>query len=314
MSDGGVEVQVSRIEGLIEAIEAGADGPARDAARELAAALIAFHGAGLARIYDRLAAAGAAGRAVAEGCARDELVAGMLALHELPRDPGPLVPLRRGRDADPIPAARPELSFAPIAAEAVPYAATPMIAIEVEARNGAEGVSVHAVLLRCQVRIEPARRGYGDGERGRLGDLFAADRPPGPILWTHAVAAAPAFEREARVSLSLPCTFDLAVASARYLDALEGGAAPLSLLFSGTVFLARGDGALTAEPIPWQAEARFDLPVAVWRRAIDLHYPGAAPLLLRRGVLDRLARHREARRMTSWEEAIEALLDAAGAP
>ena len=121
-------------------------------------------------------------------------------------------------------------------------------------------------------------------------------------------------EGETTVEVPLPCTYDLAVASARYFDALAGGEAPLLLLFSGTMFLERSDGGLTTEPIPWKHEARFALPAAAWREAMDLLYPETAPLLLRRDVFERLRRHRAALRVTSWDEALAGLLDAAGAP
>ena len=31
---------------------------------------------------------------------------------------------------------------------------------------------MHAVALRCQVRVEPVRRSYGDGEAAKVVDLF----------------------------------------------------------------------------------------------------------------------------------------------
>jgi Family of unknown function (DUF6084) len=319
--DAEIQRRVARIEGLIEAIEGGADGPTRDAARELAAALLGFHGAGLARIFDQLADAGAPGRAVAEACTQDDLVAALLTLHDLfPRpDPG-LVQLRVARDA-PVPpprAAAPDLAFEPTTASVVRDAAVPLLSLGVRIRSGVPDQPVQAILLRCQVRIEPQRRPYTPREEEALGDLFgdprSYDRTLHPLLWVHTGATVPAFTGETVVEMPLPCTYDLAVASARYFDALEGGEAPLLLLFSGTVFWSEAGGALRAEPIAWTQEARFALPLDVFREARDLHYPDTAPLLLRRDVFARLRRHRAERRFTSWEEAVESLLDAARAP
>jgi Family of unknown function (DUF6084) len=321
--DAEIQGRVARIEGLIQSIEEGADGPTRDAARELAAALLGFHGAGLARIFAALEGAGAPGRAVAEACARDDLVAALLTLHDLlPRPDPSLVQLRMGRDA-PVPPrpsieATPDLTFEPAGASAVRDAAAPLLSLGIKIRNLVPDQSVQAILLRCQVRIEPQRRGYAPREQEALGDLFGDPRDHArtllPLLWTHTGAAVPAFTGETVAEVALPCTYDLAVASGRYFDALDGGEAPLLLLFSGTVFWTRADGALQAAPIAWSKEARFALPVKVFREALDLHYPETAPLLIRRDVFERLREHRARRRFTSWEEALESLLGAAGGP
>ncbi len=58
----------------------------------------------------------------------------------------------------------------------------------------------------------------------------------------------------------MPCTYDLEVASARYLQGLDDGTIPLLLLFSGTVFIANGD-AFSVELIPWSCEASYRMPV-----------------------------------------------------
>jgi hypothetical protein len=60
--------------------------------------------------------------------------------------------------------------------------------------------------------------------------------------------------------------------------------------------------------VPWTAEARFGLPMAVWRATIDHYYPGCAPLLLRRDVFERLHRYRSSGGFTSWDQALESLL------
>ncbi len=51
----------------------------------------------------------------------------------------------------------------------------------------------------------------------------------------------PGFTSVTETELPVPCTYDLEVASARYLQALDDGTIPLLLLFSGTVFIAHGD-------------------------------------------------------------------------
>ena len=73
----------------------------------------------------------------------------------------------------------------------------------------------------------------------------------------------------------MPCTYDLEVASARYLQALDDGTIPLLFLFSGTVFLAQGNG-YAVELVPWSSEASYRMPVSVWQDVVNLHFPDSA--------------------------------------
>ena len=67
------------------------------------------------------------------------------------------------------------------------------------------------------------------------------------------------------IDLQVPCTYDLEVASARYLQGLDDGTIPLLLLFSGTVFVANGAGGFSVELDA--VERRGDLPDAGERLA-----------------------------------------------
>jgi hypothetical protein len=95
---------------------------------------------------------------------------------------------------------------------------------------------------------------------------------------------------------------------------LKGGDVALRLLFSGTVFHEDDRGALQAVPIPWEREARFRLPVRVWRALMDHYYPGSAWLCLRRDVFDRLHRYKVRAGLPTWELALERLLGEEGLP
>ena len=59
----------------------------------------------------------------------------------------------------------PELNFHVEGAEAVPFAAAPLLALKlrVEQRAAGEVAPVHTVALCCQIRIEPGRRRYDAG-------------------------------------------------------------------------------------------------------------------------------------------------------
>ena len=247
----------------------------------------------------------------------------LLMLHDLEAD-GPaasrkLVRLRvpgREGDGEAAEPAPPDLRFEVKGASVVEHAASPMLALDLAIRDATPGGAVEALLLRCQVRIEPQLRGYSAAEEEALVELFGEpprwERTARPFLWTHALVSVPPFRGEVRVELPLPCSSDLVLASARYFHGLDEGEAPLLLLFSGTVFHAAGAGALQAAQLPWSKEARYGLPVRVWRAMLDHHYPDRAGLLLRRDLVERLQQHRREARLAGLDQALESLLDGAG--
>jgi hypothetical protein len=204
----------------------------------------------------------------------------------------------------------PELSFQVEGAQAVPYAAAPLLAFKL--RIGAAGEPVYSIALQCQIRIEPIRRQYGDDSREQLFDLFGPAKDWGrtvrAMLWTHAAVNVPAFEGNTVVDLPVPCTFDFNLAATKYFDALPDGEVPMSLLFSGTVFYSAEGGALQVTQIPWDREATYRLPVRVWRDMMNHYYPNCAWVALRKDVFDRLARFKSRGAYPSWEEALMSLL------
>lgn len=207
----------------------------------------------------------------------------------------------------------PDLTFTIDGAEAVPFAASPVISLSLRVRNEPRGEPIDGATLRCQVQIEPARRAYGDAERAGLDELFGEpERWPTtvrPILWAHVALTITAFTGETVAPLHVPCTYDLLTASAKYLHALADGDVPIAVLFSGTVFHREG-GALRIAPVPWTREARFRLPIARLRETMDHYYPNAAGVMLRRDVFDRLDRYRARHALTRCDDAIERLLAA----
>jgi hypothetical protein len=210
----------------------------------------------------------------------------------------------------------PELTFEVTGAAAILHAAQPSLGLWVAIRSGQSSEVIHAVTLHAQVRIEAQQRRYSAAEQERLGDLFGApsrwDLTLKPLLWMQSSVAVPRFTGETTAQVPLACTFDFAVGSARYVHALEGGEVPLLVLFSGTIFHAGAGGALQVTQIPWTTEARFGLPLAIWRETINHYYPGCAGLMLRRDVFERLHRYRAQGGFTSWEQAVESLLPTEG--
>jgi hypothetical protein len=203
-----------------------------------------------------------------------------------------------------------DLIFGCTGATADRYAATPTLTFQL-AITERSGVRVHAIALRCQIRIEPHRRRYTAAEAERLHDLFGdtsrwADTVK-PIQLATVTAMVPTFTAVTEVELPVPCTYDLEVASARYLQGLDDGTIPLLMLFSGTVFVATEQG-FTVELVPWSAEASYRMPVSVWRELVDAHFPGSAWLRCSRETLDALSRYKARHALPTWDTTLADLL------
>jgi hypothetical protein len=190
------------------------------------------------------------------------------------------------------------------------YAATPALTFQLTITERS-GVRVHAIALRCQIRIEPHRRRYSAVEAERLHDLFGDPsrwaETVKPIQLATVTAMVPAFTAVTEVDLPVPCTYDLEVSSARYLHGLDDGTIPLLLLFSGTVFVATENG-FSVELVPWSAEASYRMPVAVWRELVDAHFPGSAWLRCSRDTLDALSGFKARHALPTWDATLSALL------
>lgn len=192
------------------------------------------------------------------------------------------------------------------------YAAGPTLLFRL--RIGATGGRVHALALRCQLRIEPAKRTYDDAEAERLGDLFGERNRWGtsmhPVQFAQVPMLVPGFTGGTDAELAVPCTYDLDIAATRYLAALDGGDIPLVVLFSGTVFT--GETGFTVEPVPWHKETTVRVPVRVWREMMEQHFPGCGWLRLPRDTMDELLAYRSRLALPSWEATVRSLLAGAG--
>ena len=208
----------------------------------------------------------------------------------------------------------PELHFEIEGAEAVPHAATPLIALKLRITNFPATESIHAITLRCQVQIEPAKRRYVPNEQVKLLDLFGTPerwaRTVKPLLWMNTSVAVPRFTGEVLVDLELPCTFDFNVAATKYFHALDSGDIPVAVMFSGTLFYEGLDGALQISQVPWDREASYRLPVSVWKEMMEMHYPNSAWLCLRRDTFEQLYNYKVRHGLPTWEQAIARALAA----
>ncbi|MHB9863983.1 DUF6084 family protein [Streptomyces sp. YIM S03343] len=205
-----------------------------------------------------------------------------------------------------------EFTFACTDVRADRYAAGPTLVfrLRITASDDSGATRVHALALRCQLRIEPARRGYGDHESAALTDLFGERSRWGSTLQPVRFADVPlmvtGFTGETEADLVVPCTYDMDIAATRYLDALDGGEVPLLMLFSGTAFT--GSGGYRVEPVPWDREATCRMPVATWREMVEQHFPGCGWLRLPRATMDALVTYRSRHALASWEATVARLL------
>lgn len=208
----------------------------------------------------------------------------------------------------------PDLSFEILSARPASDMITPALTFELRVTDRFPEQPVHAVLLRCQIHIEVARRHYSPAEQERLRELFDDPSRWGetlrPLVWANLSLSIPAFSGSAVYPAILPCTLDLTEAAAKYFYVVSNGDVPLTFLFSGSVFYDSGQGVLQVAPISRNKEARFRLPVQVWKDLIQLHYPNAVPLHLRREVFEELYQFKVSEGFASFEETIQRMLAA----
>jgi Family of unknown function (DUF6084) len=175
------------------------------------------------------------------------------------------------------------------------------------------GARLHTVALRCQLRIEPQRRGYAPEESELLVDVFGARERWGdtlkPFQFANASTMVAGFTGETEIVLDVPVSYDIDVAVGKYFHALRNGEVPLLLMFSGTVY-GKGDQGLWVQQVPWHAETRYRLPVSVWQELMDRYFPGSGWLRLTRETIDALTRYKISKGLATWEETVGALLDA----
>jgi hypothetical protein len=202
-----------------------------------------------------------------------------------------------------------DFNFAVESVRVEPYAASPTLVFRLRITE-TSGARVHTGLLRCQLQIDARGRRYSPAEGERLVELF--DRPERwvdtvrPILWAQIAVVVPQFAHQIDIDVPVACTYDVEVASAKYFHALEDGEVPIAFLFSGTVFVAAGDG-FHAVPVAWDKETRFRLPVDTWRALMTQYFGDSAWIRLRRDSFDALCRFRARNALPSWEATVDAL-------
>ena len=207
-----------------------------------------------------------------------------------------------------------ELTFDCIGAQADRYAVVPALTLRLRISE-TSGQRVEAIALRCQIRIEPARRRYSAAEAERLNDLFGdTERWANtlrPLQLVTVATMVPGFSGSTETDLPINFTYDLEIGSTRYFSSLESGEVPLLLLFSGTVFHVV-DGRIQVQQVPWSKETAYRLPVSIWREAIDAHFPNSAWIKMSNQTMEELQRFKSSRALPTWDLTLQALLSEAG--
>ena len=203
-----------------------------------------------------------------------------------------------------------DLTFSVVNVAPEPYSVSPILTVRLRIVD-AGGEPIHAMALRAQVRLEPARRRYSPDEAAALADLFGPrERWTDTLrsfLWMQSSTLVQGFTGSTEVDLPLPCTYDFEVTASKYLHALQDGAIPIELLFSGTIF-TRGLAGFGVEQIPWDTDVRHEMPVQVWRDLVQQHYPASGWLRLDHDTMATLAAYKAARGLTTSEAAVTDLL------
>jgi len=172
-----------------------------------------------------------------------------------------------------------------------------------------EPVKIQTILMYCQIHLDVPQRGYSAYEQRQLIELFGTrdqwGRTLRRMLWTNTNVIILGFTSSTTVDIRIPCSFDFNIASTKYFSALESGEVPLTFYFNGTIFYFDEKGALKATTIPWDTEARFQMPVQVWRDAMEQHYRNFAWLCLRKDVFEKLRQYKMSHGFATFEDAVE---------
>jgi hypothetical protein len=206
-------------------------------------------------------------------------------------------------------AAEPE--FRVMSAAGRRHAAVPAIDFDVHVAEPT-GARVYAIALSAQVMIEPARRAYDDETRERLVELFGSPErwatTTRSLVWHQADCLVHGFTGATTFRLAVPASFDMEVASSKYLYGLPGGEVPLAFNFNGTVHYRGEDGRLQMSLVPWSCSAEFRLPVATWRDLIEHYYPKTGWIALHEGTLRALQAEKARRALPTLDACVAELL------
>ena len=172
---------------------------------------------------------------------------------------------------------------------------------------------VFMIALSAVITVEPSKRSYDDATRSKLVELFGEPERWSTTAvnfrWTAFDMLVPAFTETTEVDVSVPCTYDLEVAAAKYFYGLADGQAPVRFHFSGRIYYDAGDGRLQYAQVPWDCSVRFAMPVEAWKGAVAEAYPYRGWIPLDTATIERLQELKTDRGLPTFDAAVEQLLD-----
>ena len=185
-------------------------------------------------------------------------------------------------------------------------------ALEVTETSGRE---IFTIALTAQINVDPARR---DLRRRRPRPAGRPVRDAGAVAGDDAQlpvgvrddARAQLCRRHA-CSLTVPCSYDLELASTKYFTGLQDGEVPLSFHFSGSIVHRGDDGRVQVVLVPWSCSAQWPLPVATWQAMMARLYPNGGYARLHPDTVARLRERQVRRGSPSLDACIAELLDVA---
>jgi hypothetical protein len=209
----------------------------------------------------------------------------------------------------------PDLQFEIISAEVKPYAAVPTLAFYLQIKNGVENEQVYAVALKCQLMIEAVKRRYNEDDKNRLYELFGDhtrwDETLRTIFWQIINVPVPSFMNKTVIEINVPCSEELRIAAGKYFYAVREGSVPLNFLFSGTLFYQSKNDELQISLIPWEKEARYQMPTVLWQTLMDSHFPGSRWLQIHKDVYEKLVEYKSMTKYATIEDCLENILQEA---
>ena len=207
----------------------------------------------------------------------------------------------------------PDLSFQVEGVEVVANAATPLLAFKLRLSDANPEQTIHTVALRCQIQLEVTRRKYTAEDQERLARSVWRTQPLGPDpakSFVDARQSGRAFVhreqpwsifpcRVRSISMWLPPNISTGWRTGKCRFACSS-AAPFSMPVR--------EGSLQVAPISWDKEARFKLPVKIWRDMMESYYPNSAWLCLHKDAFDRLYQYKVTHGIPTWEEVLESII------
>lgn len=218
---------------------------------------------------------------------------------------------KRGFTGTSGPSDYPHPTFTVLGADLVKVAAGPTMKFTVGV-NESEGRDVFAIALTVQIQIDPAQRKYDDETKKKLFELFGDPSrwaaTTKSFQWAQVFVLVPEFNGATSFDVPVNMTFDLELAATRYLYSLPDGEVPLTFHYSGSILYRGDEGQIQIVQVPWSCQSKFKLPIEVWQKVMDFHYPNTTWMAMRRQTMDELLKYKTKEGLATLDSCVRRLL------